>query len=158
VVQETAVKTVGQLKAVARAVAPSPVRSAWGRLYGGVKVRRARRALDEAPETAAGFLPAATLEKLMRRPYVPPDRVRYDPEGLVLRSREKIAQLERVVDLSTVRTALELGCWDGMVGAALAARGIRVYGLDISTCGVDSRAVGAGVKLVQSDACLMALA
>ena len=149
---------VGHIKAVARAVAPTPVRTAWGRLYGGVKVRRARRALEQAAPAAAAFLPASALDDLMRRDYVPPDHVRYDPDGLVLRSHEKIAQLERVVDLTRVGTALELGCWDGMVGAALAARSIAVCGLDISPAGIDARAVSAGVRFVQSDACAMGLA
>ena len=149
---------VGQLKAAARAVAPTPVRSAWGRLYGAVKVRRARRALDQAPVSTEAFLQAQVLDEMMRRTYVPPAPVRYDPEGLVLRAQEKVAQLERVIDLSTVQTAVELGCWDGMVGAGLTLRGIRVCGLDIATAGVDRRAVGAGVKLLQSDACAVALA
>jgi SAM-dependent methyltransferase len=149
---------VGQLKAVARAVAPTPVRHAWGRLYGAVKVSRARRALDQAPITTRAFLPARLLDGMMRRAYAAPAPVRYDPEGLVLRAQQKIAELERVLDLSTVRTAVELGCWDGMVGAALAARGIRAYGLDITASGVDPRARAAGVKLLQSDACAIALA
>jgi SAM-dependent methyltransferase len=158
VVHETAVTASGQLKAVARAIAPRPVRLAWGRLYGGVKVRRARRAFQNAVPRNGSFLPPAALERLMARSFMPPDRVRYDEEGLVLRSTEKVAQLERAFDLSGVRTAVELGCWDGMVAAALSARGIKVCGLDLSTSGIDRRAVNAGVRFLQSDACDIALA
>jgi SAM-dependent methyltransferase len=159
-VQKASMTRVAQLKAVARAVAPAPVRSAWGRVYGRLKVSRARRALASVVPTngSARYLPPAALESLMARAYAPPDPVRYDPEGLVLRSNEKIAQLERVCTLSNVRTALELGCWDGMVAAALSARGIKACGLDISTTGIDRRAIDAGVRFLQSDACDIALA
>ncbi len=149
---------VGQLKTVARAVAPRPLRTVWGRFYGGVKVRRARRAFADAGPGDAAFLPPAVLSQLMQRAYVPPDRVRYDADGLVDRANQKIAQLQRIVDLATVRAAVELGCWDGMVAAALAARGVRVCGLDISTAGIDRRAARAGVRFLQSDAGAIALA
>jgi SAM-dependent methyltransferase len=148
---------VRQLKMLARAVAPRPLRTAWGRFYGGVKIRRARRAFEDASADGA-FLPAAVLTQLMQCAYVPPDPVRYDAEGLAERATDKVARLQRIVDLGTVGVALELGCWDGMVGAALAERGVRVCGLDISTNGVDARAARAGVRFLQSDAGAVALA
>jgi SAM-dependent methyltransferase len=157
-VPEAGVTLVRDLKTAARAVAPPAIRDAWGRAYGGMKIRRARRALDEAAAGDDAFLPAPLLAQLIDRGYVPPDPVRYDPDGLTDRARSKIAQLQRVVDLTTVRTALELGCFDGMVGAELAARGVRVCGLDISTSGVDARAARAGVRFLQSDAGAIALA
>lgn len=148
---------VGQLKTVARAVAPHPLRTAWGRFYGGVKVRRARRAFDDATPGDRTFLPPAVLAQLMQRAYVPPDRVRYDADGLVDRANEKVARLQRVVDFGNVHTAVELGCWDGMVAAAVAGRGVNVCGLDISTAGVDARALRAGVRFLQGDAGAIAL-
>ena len=48
-----------QLKTLARAVAPPPVRNAWGRVYGGVKIRRARRAFADAGAPDGAFLPPA---------------------------------------------------------------------------------------------------
>jgi SAM-dependent methyltransferase len=147
-----------QLKTVARAVAPPPIRNAWGRFYGGVKIRRARRAFADAGAPDGAFLPPAVLTALMRRAYVPPDRVRYDAAGLMARARDKVAHLDRLVGVDTVGTAVELGCFDGMVGAALAERGVKVCGLDISTRGVDARAAQAGVRFLQSDAGAMALA
>jgi SAM-dependent methyltransferase len=158
VVPEAGMTLAGRrLKTLARAVAPRPLRSAWGRFYGDMKIRRARRAFEDAAADAA-FLPPAVLTQLMQRAYVPPDRVRYDAEGLIARATDKVAQLQRVVDLATVGAALELGCWDGMVGAALAERGVRVCGLDISTAGVDPRASHGGVRFLQSDAGAIALA
>ena len=140
-----------QLKSLARAVAPVPVRVAWGRLYGGVKVRRARAAFEAGGDGPA-FLPAEALGGLMRRGYRPPGAIRYDPDGLVLRAEEKRAQLAARVPLDECRVCLELGCWDGMALAALADRGRVTVGADMSRDGFDSRAAAAGARLVQSDA------
>jgi SAM-dependent methyltransferase len=93
----------------------------------------------------------------MQRGYRPPEVVRYDPDGLSDRAAQKIAQLAQVVDLSAVKQALELGSWDGMVGAALIHRGIAAYGLDIVMHGIDPRARHAGVQFVRSDAARIAL-
>jgi SAM-dependent methyltransferase len=93
----------------------------------------------------------------MRQGYRPPDPVRYDPEGLLDRANEKVAQLSQVIDWSRVSTALELGCWDGMVAAALRGRGIEAYGLDITAAAADERAVRADVSFLRSDAGAIAL-
>jgi SAM-dependent methyltransferase len=148
---------VHQLKTIARAVAPPPVRRAWGTLYGRVKIRRARRAFETADAGSAAYLDADHLNALMRRGYRPPGAVRYDPEGLVVRAQEKIARLREVLDLDSVRSCLELGSWDGMVSALLAEHGIVAYGLDIVSGGVDQRAVQAGVRFIRSDASAIAL-
>jgi 2-polyprenyl-6-hydroxyphenyl methylase/3-demethylubiquinone-9 3-methyltransferase len=140
-----------ELKTIARAVAPSPVRSAWGRFYGDVKLRRARAAFERAG-SGPPFLPIDTLPELMRRGYRPPDPVRYDAEGLVLRARDKRRQLAARVPLAECRVCVELGCWDGMALAALAGPGRLAVGADLSTSGFDRRAAAAGVRLVQSDA------
>ena len=147
-----------QLKTIAGAVAPAPVRNAWGHLYGALKVRRARKAFERCTNgTARSFLPKDAIAVLMRQGYRPPDPVRYDAEGLLERANEKVAQLSRVIDWSGVRTALELGCWDGMVAAALRGRGIEAYGLDITTAAADERAMRADVLFIRSDAEAIAL-
>lgn len=145
------------LKRVVRTIAPEPIRAAWGTLYGGLKVRRARRAFSNGVSNGPRFLPAERLDALMRRGYRPPDAVRYDAGGLADRAAEKVGQLSRAINLSVVESALELGSWDGMVGAALRARGVAAYGLDIVTHGIDPRATQAGVRFVRSDAGAIAL-
>jgi SAM-dependent methyltransferase len=144
---------VAALKRMARAVSPAPVRTAWGDIYGRVKIRRARKVFDrDAVTHQPAFLPVDELSALMQGGYSPPDVIRYDPAGLVERAAKKIEQLTKVIDLTRVRTALELGCWDGMVSADLSKRGIMALGLDVATKGIDRRAREDGACFVQSDA------
>jgi len=146
------------LKTLAGAVAPAPVRQAWGQVYGAIKKRRARRAFERCTDSnGRSVLPNDAIATLMREGYRPPDPVRYDADGLVERANEKVDQLSRVVDWTSVRTALELGCWDGMIAAVLRERGIEAYGLDITTTAADARAVRAGVAFLRSDAESIAL-
>lgn len=148
----------GRLKRVARALSPAPVKAAWGSVYGRVKVRRARQALGANGTHAPAYLPADALALLMTRDYLPPMAIRYDPAGLTERAAQKVTQLARGVDLSSVCSALELGCWDGMVAAALADRGIAACGLDRTSKGFDDRARQSAARLLQSDAEVIALA
>lgn len=144
-----------QLKTVARAVAPAPVKNAWGRFYGEMKIRRAREAFA-GTSVEPSFLPSEALSTLMGRGYRPPDVIRYDPHGLVLRAQEKVARLEARLPLESCRVCLELGCWDGMVLAALAERGRVAYGADLTREAFDARARMAGARLVQTDAAMLA--
>ena len=149
---------IGTLKRVARAVSPPPARRAWGRMYGQRKIRKARKVFESsATSEMPVHLSLDDLPALISRGYQPPDVIRYDPAGLVERADRKMQQIERAVDLNAVRASLELGCWDGMVAAALAARGISAVGLDMTPQGVDRRAREAGVRFVQSDAEAIAL-
>ena len=145
-----------QLKTIARAVAPAPVKSAWGHLSSEMKRRRARIAFEGAT-IGPSFLPPGMLIPLMRSGYRPPDPVRYDPDGLVLRAQEKVAWIQARLPLAQCRTCVELGCWDGMVLAALAQRGHVAYGADVSREGFDGRARAIGVHLVLTDASKLAL-
>ena len=118
---------VSQLKAVARAVAPTPVRAVWGRVYGGVKVRRARRAFETAAaDSGRPLLPMSVLERLMAASYVPPDRVRYDPEGLVILQGESPQMI----------SGADAVDWDGdgtidlLTGQGHGASGLRFYARD----------------------------
>ncbi len=143
---------------MARTLSPRPVKAAWGQVYGRMKVRRARQALGVNGTKVPAYLTSDMLSGLMALDYVPPAAIRYDPEGLVERAAEKVSQLARDVDLSSVGSALELGCWDGMVAAALASRGIAAYGLDMSATGFDARAPRSGARLLMSDAEAISLA
>ncbi len=150
-----------QLKNAARAIAPMPIRHAWGSLYGQAKIRRARRAFDGGDDLGgARVLSIDALPDLMRRGYQPPGVICYDADGLVERAREKIGQLAARVPLETCRSSVELGCWDGMVLAALRERLplAAAFGADRSTAGIDPRALAAGVRFVQTDASQLALA
>jgi len=124
-----------------------------------VKIRRARKAFERNGDSAARtFLSADQLSALMNLGYQPPDVIRYDPAGLVERADQKLKQIAGVIDLSEVRASLELGCWDGMVAAALAGLGTTAIGLDTTSKGLDRRAREAGARFVQSDAEAIALA
>jgi SAM-dependent methyltransferase len=150
-----------QLKRLARSVAPMPIRNAWGSVYGHAKARRARKVFDAVDDLGSGrILPIDALTALMRRGYEPPGVIRYDPEGLSERASEKVRQLEARVPLEQCRSCIELGCWDGMVLAALrkSPRAIAAYGADRSTDGIDARARDVGVRFVQTDASQLAFA
>lgn len=140
-----------RLKTLARAVAPPPVKAAWGRVYGEMKVRRARTAFESGLKGPA-FLSSDQLRRLMTRGYRPPPPIRYDADGLVDRAAEKISQLGARVPLDKCRVSVELGCWDGMVLSALATRGKVAIGADLSRHAFDPRAAAAGARLVQGDA------
>lgn len=147
------------LKQIARAIAPAPVRSAWGTMYGDVKVRRARKAFDRRASERGTFLPADLLPALMRRGYRPPDVIRYDADGLVERAREKVGQIAARLPLDRIHACIELGCWDGMVLAQLRHRlpGVNAIGADCARDGIDARAREAGVHFLQTDAASLAV-
>lgn len=147
------------IRSAARALpAASPVRRTLTVAYGDWKIRRARRALQRNGAGAPAFLSPDLLPALMAEGFRQPDAVRYDPEGLRLRAREKVERLSNLVGLAGVQRALELGSWDGMVGRELAERGIRACALDVVMTGLDPRARRDGVRFVQSDAGNIALA
>ena len=150
-----------QLKRVARAVTPTPVLKVWGAVRADTKSRRARRAFDAPDDGRHGrLLPIAALPGLMQRGYGAPAAIAYDAAGLVTRAREKVDRLAGRVSLEAVRTCVELGCWDGMVLAALRERtpGLGAFGADRWTNGIDARALAGGVRFVQTDASQLAFA
>jgi len=141
------------LKRIARDIAPEPLLTLWGRWYGAKKIARAVDALAAAgPTCQPRYLPASALDELMAAGYREPAPVRYDEEGLALRAADKIEQLAAAVPLSGVARTLELGCWDGMVAAALARRGAAAFALDITDAGFEPRAAGLGARFLRSDA------
>src|SRR5262245_23674642 len=150
---------ITKLKSIARVVAPRPVKTAWGEWYGPQKVRRARSAFESTnPAVAASYLAMDDFTRLIETGFRPPDPVRYDPEGLALRAQEKLGQLAARVSLRSCRTVLELGCWDGMVLAALRESGHKAYGADWNRDAFDVRARRAGARLVQCDAAALGVA
>ncbi len=147
------------LKRIARDLAPEPLLALWGRWHGAKKIARAVEALAAIAEPREPrYLPSAALDELMAAGYREPAPVRYDPEGLALRAADKVEQLAAAVPLHGVSSALELGCWDGMVAAALARRGMAAFALDITRKGFDARAVANGARFIECDAGAIALA
>ena len=138
------------LKKLAKAILPAPAKSALARTYAGYKIRRAREAFV-ACRQGPTFLPVEFLDRFMCAGYRPPDPIRYDPEGLELRAREKVGILQQRVPLGKCHNCLELGCWDGVVGKALVGAGKRAYGIDIRGEGFDRDARSAGVHFLQGD-------
>jgi SAM-dependent methyltransferase len=123
------------------------------RAKASMKVALARLMLFVS-KAADAPLSVTTLDTLYPA-YCGPPEVRYDEEGLMLRADDNITRMGECVDLSGVESALEIGCWDGMVSSRLARLGVRCCALDISREGFDPRAKEAGVRFVQSDACRM---
>lgn len=79
---------------------------------------------------------------------------RYDPLSLEQRGEKRARELLRLAGRrkGRMRTFLDLGCWDGMVCAALQRMGKTATGVDIRPDAFDKRAIDAGAVLVQMDA------
>jgi ubiquinone/menaquinone biosynthesis C-methylase UbiE len=145
---------MSKLKALARATLPQPLLSAGGRSYRSlryaVRTPRAKRRFARAAAEPA-WLPPARLEELQGRYRVRLD-YGYDPDTLERRGHMRARQIAGLVgDLSRERAFLEIGCADGMIGAALCEQGQRVSGVDMDDS-LDQRAVRAGVAFVEADA------
>jgi SAM-dependent methyltransferase len=139
-----------KLRLAIRNVVPEPVLAPIARAKAFAKVTAARAAFTMTSRKAEP-LPIDLLES-MAASYPEPAKIRYDPEGLVLRARANVHDMEASLDLSRIQSSLELGCMDGMVSAALAEKGIRCFALDISMAAFDQRGLDAGVTFVQGDA------
>jgi SAM-dependent methyltransferase len=139
-----------KLRLAIRKVVPEPVLAPMARAKAFAKVSAARLAFSMTARKAEP-LPIDLLES-MAASYPEPPKIRYDPEGLVLRAKANVHEMEAWLDLSRIRSSLELGCMDGMVSAALAEKGIKCFALDISRGAFDQRGREAGVTFVQGDA------
>jgi SAM-dependent methyltransferase len=139
-----------KLRLAIRNVVPEPVLAAIARAKAFAKVTAARAAFTMTARKAEP-LPIDLLES-MAASYPELAKIRYDPEGLVLRAKANVHEMEAWLDLSRIYSSLELGCMDGMVSAALAEKGIRCFALDISMAAFDQRGLDAGVTFVQGDA------
>ena len=84
--QEAALKM--RLKTIFRGL-PDPLRRAVGKIYGDFKIRRAKEAY-KAYQGLPSYLLPEELSRLMKADYRGPDVIRYDPEGLSIRAREKL--------------------------------------------------------------------
>jgi len=139
-----------KLRGAIRTVVPEPILAPIARAKAFAKVAAAR-VVFAATSKKAEPLPIDLLES-MATLYPEPPKIRYDPEGLVLRAKANVREMGAWLDLSCVRSSLELGCMDGMVSAALAEKGISCFALDLSRGAFDQRGREAGVTFVQGDA------
>lgn len=108
-----------------------------------------RRVFARAPESPR-YLDSDMLPALQAR-YASPARYHYDALSLEKRGVRRADQLFRLPGGIRATSFLELGCWDGMVGAALSRQGKQVTGIDSRDVGFDRRAMSAGVTLRQMD-------
>jgi len=143
---------VRQLRIAAEKLPPT-----WGerlqpayRLLRTFELRKARRQF-ESSEGLPAFLPEEELETLACN-YLPPPDYGYDPTAVGSRGNKRAAQILALPGMSESKSFLELGCWDGMVCAALQQTGKVTTGVDARSTGFDQRARDAGVHLGCMDA------
>lgn len=114
---------------------------------------RARRAFEEAGEEPA-YLDYQMIEELYGR-YSPPLEPSYEKDALKRRAVKRVEALNSLdMDMDAVDRALEVGCWDGMVGKELRSEGKEAIGIDVRREGFDDRAKD-DVSLIQMDASYM---
>jgi len=107
--------------------------------------------MDAAPHS--GWLDWGALESLQQEYPVPPD-YGYDPESLELRGKERAREILGLLGSRkrTLKTFLELGCWDGMVSCFLQRSGKDSTAIDKRSEGFDVRALHEGVKFMNMHA------
>ena len=137
-------------KGWARRFLPERALESLGRVKARGKVAYARAVFANGKNRLAP-LPIGLIDSLAQN-YAEPPKIRYDPDGLVLRAEKNVERIRRWIDLKGVRSALEIGCWGGMVAARVRRDVERCYALDLSRRGFDARARAAGVDFVQADA------
>lgn len=111
---------------------------------------QARRLFLSAPDSPE-YLGYEMLETLQNT-YPPIIEYGYTKEAVESRGIERAMQLLRLPGSTTSKNFLELGCWDGMVSAALARYGKQTTAVDSRSDGFDERAISRGVALVKADA------
>jgi len=118
--------------------------------------KRTERAFNTATSTGEHLSPEGLAALVDSYPPHPP--YSYALDALETRGRRRARQILKLPGSKESRVFLELGCWDGMVGWALAQHGKTVIGIDKRSEGFDERASAAGVDLRVMDAEAMTLA
>ena len=123
--------------------------------YAFTRIRQrtaASRAFQDAVQShQPQHRPVAELTEFAARFPARPD-YGYDPVALSRRGKQRSTALLRFRQAAEAQDFLELGCWDGMVGAALIRAGKHVIGIDRTDAGFDGRAIDAGAQLLVMDA------
>ncbi len=157
------IKRRSRVKSLLRELLPTRVVDCWrrSRSHCAYRVLKARamlgsrgalRSLSSVSKSNV-WLDPAQLEALQGR-YAYRDEYSYEPAALRARGEERAEDMLALLGQrsSTPRRFLELGCADGMTGAALAARGKAVTAVDTSRDIFDARAGEAGVAFHRMDA------
>jgi SAM-dependent methyltransferase len=118
--------------------------------------KRTERVFNAATSTSERLPPERLPDLVDSYPSSPP--YSYTAEALETRGRTRAKQILNLPGSKGSRVFLELGCWDGMVGWALARHGKTAIGIDSRSEGFDARALAAGVDLQKMDAEAMTLA
>jgi SAM-dependent methyltransferase len=113
------------------------------------ELRAAEAALRDAPQEPVHLDPAMLAE--LHDAYEEPDEYPYDPDTLAARGAARARELLRLPGGGTASTFLEIGCWDGMVSAAISRRGRNSTAVDNRSAGFDQRARDCGVELLTMD-------
>ncbi|MFC3573657.1 class I SAM-dependent methyltransferase [Streptomyces yaanensis] len=113
--------------------------------------RKRTEAVFLGASTAPEYLPASMLPRLQKS-YPPGDFGGYDETSLEKCGRSRAREILGLPGATEAISFLEVGCWDGMVSAALQESGKRCTGVDLRTEGFDGRSSAAGVELRQMDA------
>lgn len=136
------------IKRIVKRVVPKATLAEFYALRAHLKSREARLAFEQAGASPA-WLDEASLQALQQQYGRPPD-YGYDPHSLECRGQERASALLRFIP--SLRSLLEVGCWDGMVSCALQKEGNLTTAIDLRANGFDRRATDAGAHLLQMDA------
>lgn len=124
--------------------------------------REARTSLQKRrlPKTKERFLGATVFPEYLesnvlgtlQRRYPFPSEYGYDSKSIERRGEFRAREILRLPRTNSMRSFLELGCWDGMVSCSLHRRSKETTAIDLRSEGFDKRAQEEGVALVQMDA------
>lgn len=141
-----------KLRSILKKVIPKAIRYDLPDLLSRPHRLQVKKIFDNAAPDS-GWLEWDALESLQQEYPFPPD-YGYDPESLELRGKERAGQILKLFGSrnGTIKTYLELGCWDGMVSCFLQRNGQETTAIDNRSEGFDKRALDEGVKFLKMDA------
>jgi len=113
--------------------------------------RKRTEAIFLGASTTPEYLPAHMLPRLQQA-YPNIDFGGYDEASLESCGRNRARDILALPGATEATSFLEVGCWDGMVSAALQGSGKKCTGVDLRSEGFDPRSSAAGVELRQMDA------
>jgi SAM-dependent methyltransferase len=113
-------------------------------------LRATKAVFNEAP-SMPNYLGMIELQHLQTKyPLLP--EYGYDARSIERRGIQRAKEILRLPGPSSLKSYLELGCWDGMVSYFLQCEGKQTTAIDIRSEGLDDRARREGVRFLQMDA------